>query len=219
MHAVLSTRRLPLLLVVLALIAVACSSDAAQEEPAAGAEVEAESETSEDGELEGEEAAEVTTTTQAPEPDDEVDAEPVVEPTADVGVTSDAIRIGYSLDLSGPFSFRDARILDGHFALFEEVNESGGVAGRMIEVVGLDNTFDVPTHLDNVGMLLDEESDGIALIGGLSHPNFDDATISAVGEAGLLIVGNTAPTETPVGATAVVPLLSLIHISEPTRPY
>lgn len=190
----------------MSLLAAACSSDPANEESAA--DDAPQDEVVEDGSEDvdgGEIDTEDTTTTTPPAPVEEVEDEapPAV---VDVGVSEDTIRIGYSLDLSGPFSFHDARVLDGHFALFDSVNDSGGIAGRMIEVVGLDNAFDVPTHLDNVAGLITEDSDGVALIGGLSHPNFDDATVSVAGGADVLIVGNTTPTETATGATVVVPL-------------
>ena len=200
MHpALFRRRRIIAALLALSLTAAACSSGPVVEEQSREPDPEA-GVTDEDPE-DGEGLDDGTAPT-VPEPVGEaVDEEPVV--AADVGVTNDTIRIGYSLDLSGPFSFHDARVLDGHFALFESINESGGIAGRTIEVVALDNEFDVATHLDNVAVLLAEDS-GVALLGGLSHPNFDDATVS-IASTDLLIVGNTTPTETSTTAV-VVPL-------------
>lgn len=199
MHKLLDRRRSYLSFTcVAALVLSACGftgdSDAGSEEPA-----ETPSTTS------IVESGDVTTSTaepstSAPEPTDE---EAVV---IDFGVTDTAIRIGYSLDLSGPFSAYDARVLDGHVAYFDAVNAAGGIDGREVELVRLDSSFDVPTHLDNIAQLVEESEVGVVAIGGLSHPNFDDATVSAVGDAGLLIIGNAEPTEPVLGATRVVPL-------------
>ena len=72
-------------------------------------------------------------------PQEPVIEDPTVPLATDFGVSDDAIRIGYSLDLSGVSSFDDARLLDGHFARFDQINANGGLAGRSIEVVAMDN--------------------------------------------------------------------------------
>jgi len=143
-----------------------------------------------------------TTTTVAPEP----------QVAVDYGVTESVIRIGYSLDLSGPFASHDAHVLDGHQAYFDAVNAEGGIEGRVVELVRLDSGFDVPMHLDNIAELIEESDAGVVAIGGLSHPNFDDATVEAVGDAGLLIVGNTPAGVPAAGATAVVPTLPSVCV-------
>lgn len=191
-----------------ALIAAACSSSGDASQVAEEAGVATTSPAAETSTSTAETTTETTTV-----PAESVEAIPEV--AFDFGVSEDTIRVGYSLDLSGEFSFHDARVLDGHFALFDAINEQGGIAGRSIEVVALDNAFDVPSHLDNVGQLLEPTADGVALIGGLSHPNFDDATVSAAAETGALIIGNSQPSEQPSGVT-VVPLRSAVCVETVT---
>ena len=189
----------------MALVAVGCSSSPADDAAIAAT----------DADLAGEGVdGDTTESTAEPEPSETSTTTTTTEPEivieSDYGVTDSTIRIGYSLDLSGPFSARDARILDGHVAFFESVNDQGGIEGREVELVRFDNAFDVPAHLDNIAELIEQSSEGTALIGALSHPNFDDATISAVDDAGILIVGNAPAREETTGDTHLLPLAASI---------
>ena len=148
---------------VLALLAAACSSDA---EPDVG-------------------AADSTTTTSVAEASQTDTADAVVTPlpdvaapavAADVGVDDDSIRIGYSLDLSGPLSSHDALLLDGHFARFELINATGGIAGRTVELIAMDNGGDATVHAENVGALVGDSADGV--VASEASPN--QAWISAL---------------------------------------
>jgi hypothetical protein len=69
--------------------------------------------------------------------------------TFDYGVTEDTIRIGLNADLSGIFAPLVTQIVDGQEAFWEIVNDNGGIAGRQVELVILDNAYDVPKHLEN----------------------------------------------------------------------
>jgi ABC-type branched-subunit amino acid transport system substrate-binding protein len=81
----------------------------------------------------------------------------------DYGVTEDTIRIGLNADLSGAFAALVTQIVDGQEAFWDIVNENGGVAGRQIELVVLDNAYDVPTHLANYEEFAQESEDGILM--------------------------------------------------------
>ena len=67
----------------------------------------------------------------------------------DFGVDDDTIKIGLNADLSGIFAPLVTQIVDGQEAYWEIVNDNGGIAGRQVELVILDNGYDVPTHLEN----------------------------------------------------------------------
>ena len=86
------------------------------------------------------------------------------EIATDFGVTDDEIRIGLSADLSGPFSGLTSVIVAAQTAYFDRVNENGGIAGRQVELVTLDNGYDVPTQLDNYAQLSEESDEGVVMI-------------------------------------------------------
>ncbi|NNC79072.1 MAG: ABC transporter substrate-binding protein [Acidimicrobiales bacterium] len=86
------------------------------------------------------------------------------ELATDFGVTEDSIRVGLSADLSGPFAALTSVIVDAQEAYFDRVNENGGIAGREVELVVLDNAYDVPTQQDNYAELSEESEEGVVLI-------------------------------------------------------
>ncbi len=55
------------------------------------------------------------------------------------------------------------QIVDGQEAFWEIVNDNGGIAGRQVELVILDNAYDVPTHLENYAEMADEGDDGVIM--------------------------------------------------------
>jgi len=90
-------------------------------------------------------------------------AEPAAEIATDVGVTDEVIQIGLNADLSGIFAPLVTQIVDGQEAYWEIVNEEGGIAGRQVELVILDNAYDVPTHLENYAEMADDGADGVTM--------------------------------------------------------
>jgi len=68
------------------------------------------------------------------------DVEVVVVPTAyDYGVTDDTIRIGAIADLSGIFAPLVVQIIDAQTSYWNMVNENGGIDGKQIDFVVMDN--------------------------------------------------------------------------------
>ncbi len=99
-------------------------------------------------------------------PEDLPDPEPTTPAIAtDVGVDDDTIRIGFLSDLSGIFAGLTVPITDGSQAYFERLNDQGGIAGRMIEVVVRDTGYDVPTHQTHYDELAGSGPDGVVMIG------------------------------------------------------
>jgi ABC-type branched-subunit amino acid transport system substrate-binding protein len=83
--------------------------------------------------------------------------------TFDVGVDEDTIRIGLNADLSGIFAPLVTQIVDGQEAYWEIVNDNGGIAGRQVELVVLDNGYDVPKHLENYEVMSGTGDQGVVM--------------------------------------------------------
>jgi len=67
-----------------------------------------------------------------------------------------AIRLGQSLPLSGPLTELGTEYRDGALAYFKSVNDKGGVHGRRIELLTLDDAYVVERSVANAGKLLDD---------------------------------------------------------------
>jgi branched-chain amino acid transport system substrate-binding protein len=80
------------------------------------------------------------------------------------GVTSTTIVLGQSAPLSGANKGLGEDIRNGALAYFKKVNGAGGVNGRRIQFVTLDDANDVKRAGENTRKLL-EESDVLALFG------------------------------------------------------
>lgn len=214
-------RRFLVVLLVLALVSAGCSGD---------------DEVAEEGESSSTTVSESGTELDDAEPDDTVadeatseTVEDEVSPTStvpelltDVGVNDREIRIGYSLDLSGPLSAVDATILDAHIAYFADVNEQGGMVGRRVEIVALDHASDLDAHVDNVAALSETGDSGVVAFGSVGSDELLTAVVSRLaeqdvaavvrgsvdngsrGEARLLTIGETTCVDTVMGLTNLV---------------
>lgn len=67
------------------------------------------------------------------------------------------IKLGQSLPLSGPLTELGTEYRDGALAYFKWINGKGGVHGRRIELVTLDDGYVVDRSVDNARKLLDEQ--------------------------------------------------------------
>ena len=76
----------------------------------------------------------------------------------------DAIVIGQSAPLSGPNQALGEEIRNGANAYFKKINEAGGVNGRKVELISLDDANNADKAGDNTKKLLDD-SKVIALFG------------------------------------------------------
>jgi branched-chain amino acid transport system substrate-binding protein len=72
----------------------------------------------------------------------------------DAGVTPTEIRLGASAVLSGPLGPQTVQYGEGSRLLFDAVNASGGVHGRKISYVTLDDGFDPKRAVENTQKLL-----------------------------------------------------------------
>ena len=88
-----------------------------------------------------------------------------LEVKTDIGVTDDTIKVGYNADLSGIFAPLVIQIIEASNVYWEWVNENGGIAGRQVEPIVLDNGYDVPKHIENYERLSGDGADGVVIIG------------------------------------------------------
>lgn len=94
-----------------------------------------------------------------------VQAADFVEATTDIGVDDEEIRIGYNAAVTGIFAATVAPIIEATEVYWEWVNENGGIAGREVVPVILDNEYDVPKHLENHEIFAGEGSESVVMIG------------------------------------------------------
>lgn len=78
------------------------------------------------------------------------------------GVTTDEIRLGASVVLSGPLGPQTVQYGEGSRLMFDAVNAQGGVHGRMIRYTTLDDGFDPQKAVENTRKLL--ETDKVFMI-------------------------------------------------------
>jgi branched-chain amino acid transport system substrate-binding protein len=83
--------------------------------------------------------------------------------SATPGITATEIRIGQSIPYSGPASAY-AMLGKGEAAYFKMINDKGGINGRKINFISLDDGYSPPKAVENVRKLV--ESEGVALIFG-----------------------------------------------------
>lgn len=81
------------------------------------------------------------------------------------------IKLGQTTQLSGPLASLGSEYRDGAQAYFSWVNSKGGVHGRRIELVTLDDAYVVEKTLENTRKLLDEEK-VLALFGISGSANY-----------------------------------------------
>ncbi len=73
------------------------------------------------------------------------------------GVTDDTVTVGSSLPLTGHASYLGKQTLYGALAYLHSVNDAGGVAGRRIKVLALDDGYDPPRCVANTQQLIVED--------------------------------------------------------------
>ncbi len=101
---------------------------------------------------------------------------PVVIPATETpGVTDDAVLFGQSAAFTGPAQELGIGMRLGIRAAFQEANESGGVHGRRIDLVSLDDTYEPELAIERTLHLIEAE-EVFALIGAVGTPTSRSAT-------------------------------------------
>ena len=78
-------------------------------------------------------------------------------PESRTGISPDSIRIGSSLALEGHAGYLGTQMLHGALSYIKKVNENGGVFGRKLEVIAMDDGYDPPRCVYNTQKLILEE--------------------------------------------------------------
>src|SRR6185436_1732162 len=90
------------------------------------------------------------------------------------GVTDTEIKIGQTMPYSGPISAQGVMTGKTMQAYFDKVNDEGGINGRKIKLVSLDDGYSPPKTVEQTRKLV-EQDDVLLLFG-----NFGTATNSAI---------------------------------------
>lgn len=84
------------------------------------------------------------------------------------GVTDQEIKLGQTMAYSGPVS-PSAAVGRGALAYFEKVNREGGVNGRRIRLISLDDAYSPPRAYEQTRKLVEEEG-VLAIVGSIGTP-------------------------------------------------
>lgn len=120
-----------------------------------------------------EEAAPEPTEEAAPEPTEEAAPEPTEE-----AAPAEPILIGQLSDLTSTFTPWGVQVRDGMALAAQEINEAGGVDGRMIEIIVQDSENDGDIGVDRYERLVE---DGVVAVGGVLSSGVG-APVGAVAE-------------------------------------
>jgi branched-chain amino acid transport system substrate-binding protein len=106
---------------------------------------------------------------------------------ADAGVSPDKIVFGQAAALEGPASALGQGMRDGINAAFAEANKAGGVKGRRLELISVDDGYE-PTQSIAAAKQLIEEDKVFALVGLVGTPT-SAAVEPIAAEAGVPFIG------------------------------
>jgi ABC-type branched-subunit amino acid transport system substrate-binding protein len=97
------------------------------------------------------------------------------------GVTDDSITLGMSAAFSGPSRELGNRMKLGLETAFAAINDAGGVSGRALKLLALDDGYDAGRALANAHQLVDERG-VFALIGNVGTPTIKEALPFVLGK-------------------------------------
>jgi ABC-type branched-subunit amino acid transport system substrate-binding protein len=97
------------------------------------------------------------------------------------------IRIGQSIHLTGPMAATTSQSLKGQALALDEVNRAGGVNGRPVKLVQLDDQYDMQRCIANVKSLI--ETHKVSALFGLANSQAIGATLPLLAERKMPLVG------------------------------
>lgn len=106
---------------------------------------------------------------------------------AEPGVTPTQVLVGSTLALSGPLAGAGVSHTAGLNAAFKAVNSSGGIGGRQIKLVSLDDAYVPARTVENTRKLIDEQQ-VFALVSSMGTGN-TAAILQAVEKAEVPLIG------------------------------
>jgi len=107
---------------------------------------------------------------------------------ADPGLTDTAITIGMSAPLSGPNGAYGVDMRQTIQAYFEQLNKAGGINGRKLELVALDDGYETERTVANTKTLL-QENKAFALLAYYGSSPTTEALNTVIGPAKVPLVG------------------------------
>lgn len=106
---------------------------------------------------------------------------------AEVGVTADKIVFGQAAALDGPAAALGQGMRDGLLAAFAEANKAGGVKGRKLELISLDDGYEPNRSIAAAKKLIDSDK-VFALVGSVGTPT-SVAVQPIAAESGVPFIG------------------------------
>lgn len=106
------------------------------------------------------------------------------------GVTADEISYGLVYDQTGPTASAQQPWANGVLTQLEKANDDGGVNGRQITVVEIDDRYEVPTGVSAYRRLVSQTP--VVGISGLNNSAIQEAAMEQVRRDGMPIVGPQA---------------------------
>lgn len=91
-----------------------------------------------------------------------------------VDSAKDPIVIGASLPLSGTLGYMGKEVSDGIQAIVNQTNDEGGINGRPIKFIPMDDAYDPGKHLANTRYLVDNEK-AVSIVGSLGTEGLKSA--------------------------------------------
>lgn len=107
---------------------------------------------------------------------------------AEVGVTDNAITLGMSSPFTGPNGVYGMQMREAITAHFEQINKSGGINGRKIEVITIDDGYETDRTVANTKSLI-QEKQVFALLGYYGSSPTTEAMNKIFGPAKVPLVG------------------------------
>jgi branched-chain amino acid transport system substrate-binding protein len=117
---------------------------------------------------------------------------------AENGVSASQILIGQSASLTGTAAESGQQTRDGALAYFEMVNRKGGVNGRKMKLITLDDSGQTKRGEENTGKLIAE--DKVFLLFGYTGRNTSEAALPIITKADIPFFGAATGGETIHGA-------------------
>ena len=74
------------------------------------------------------------------------------------GVTDNEIKVGMHTDISGPVSSFGKYSVDGVQMRFDEINQSGGINGRLLTLIAEDHQYQVPRAVQAANKLINKDN-------------------------------------------------------------
>ena len=112
---------------------------------------------------------------------------------ADNGITDTSVKWGMSAPLSGPNGAYGRQMKEGIEVFFAQVNARGGVAGRRLELVAVDDGYETTAAVANAKRLIDDEK--VFALMGFYGTSPTEAVLPVLAERRVPLIGTISGAE------------------------